>query len=50
MATTLKDKIRDELVQYQKDTESGAAPDVEVLAEAIMDILRDYIRIELFSD
>lgn len=41
--TTLKDLIRDEIIQYERDTNDGSAPDAEVLVEAIIDVIKDYI-------
>jgi hypothetical protein len=40
--TTIKDKIRDCVVQYEEDTRNGEASDPDVLVEAIWDVLKSY--------
>ena len=46
--TTLKDKIRDAVMEYHN--EKDVAPDPEVLVEAIMEAIREYVQNVLLTD
>ena len=40
--TTLKDKIRDVVIDYMSESSKGVADDAEVLTESIMNEIKDY--------
>ena len=46
--TTLKDKIRDAVMEYHN--EKDIAPDPEVLVEAIMEEIREYVTNVLLTE
>ena len=46
--TTLKDKIRDAVMEYHN--EKDVAPDPEVLVEAIMEEIKEYVQNVLLTD
>ena len=46
--TTLKDKIRDAVTEYHN--EKDVAPDPEVLVEAIMEEIKEYVQNVLLTD
>ena len=46
--TTLKDKIRDAVMEYHNDKD--VAPDPEVLVEAIMEEIKEYVQNVLLTD
>ena len=46
--TTLKDKINDAVMEYHN--EKDVAPDPEVLVEAIMEEIKEFVKNVLFKD
>lgn len=40
--TTLKDKIRDEVIEYMRESANGVPDDAEVLTETIINVIKDY--------